>query len=235
MRALQQDAVQQEQARQGAAAREPARREAARESPWHGDRPAGGLRELKKARTRASIQEHALRLFLEHGYAATTVEQIAQAAEVSPSTFFRYFPTKEDVVLYDDFDPLLISAYRGQPAELSPVGAMRGALHTVFDSVPEERQVLERERGRLVFAVPELRARTMVEMQSTAVMLSEVIAERVGRAPGDFEVRNLTGALVGVLLTAMLDVIDDPDTGADADFLERMDAALAHLERGLPL
>src|SRR5690348_18511042 len=97
-----------------------------------------GLRERKKARTRAAIREHALRLFHEQGYDATTVEQIAEAAEVSPSTFFRYFPTKEDVVLYDDVDPLLIAAFAAQPPELSPIQAMRNAMLDVFTSIPPE-------------------------------------------------------------------------------------------------
>ena len=78
------------------------------------------LRERKKARTRASLREHALRLFREQGYQATTVEQIAAAAEVSPSTFFRYFPTKEDVVLQDDMDTRMIAALEQQPAGLGP-------------------------------------------------------------------------------------------------------------------
>lgn len=70
-----------------------------------------GLREDKKARTRAAIRDHVMRLFRERGYAETTVDQIARAAEVSPSTFFRYFPTKETLVLADDHDPALVAAY----------------------------------------------------------------------------------------------------------------------------
>ncbi|ABW13376.1 regulatory protein TetR [Parafrankia sp. EAN1pec] len=57
--------------------------------PSSTDRAAPGLRERKKARTRAAIQTHALRLFREQGYNATTVEQIIDAAEVSETTFFR--------------------------------------------------------------------------------------------------------------------------------------------------
>lgn len=78
-----------------------------------------GLRERKKAKTHAAIQEHAMRLFAEQGYEATTVEQIAAAAEVSPSTLFRYFPTKQDIVLHDALDPLLFAAFGEQPPELS--------------------------------------------------------------------------------------------------------------------
>src|SRR5437016_8102361 len=93
------------------------------------DRPALGLRERKKAKTRAAIQAEALRLFREQGYDATTVEQIADAAEVSPSTFFRYFPTKEDVLLRDDMDELWLDLLRAQPPGLPPLPALRAALH----------------------------------------------------------------------------------------------------------
>ena len=56
-----------------------------------------GLRERKTLKTKEAIQREALRLFEEQGYGETTIEQIAAAAEISPSTFFNYFPTKEDV------------------------------------------------------------------------------------------------------------------------------------------
>ena len=96
---------------------------------------AGGLRERKKARTRAAIRREAMRLFREHGYEETTVEQIAEAAEVSPSTFFRYFPTKEDVVLLDEYDDLIVEAFRAQPPELTPLQAIRKALSEVMGTL----------------------------------------------------------------------------------------------------
>ena len=98
----------------------------------------GRLRERKKAKSRAVIQQQAMRLFTEKGYEATTVEQISEAAEVSPSTFFRYFPTKEDVVLYDSLDPILLEAIRTQPAELSPIKAIMAAWLTSEDMRPEK-------------------------------------------------------------------------------------------------
>src|SRR5262245_33296845 len=115
------------------------------------DKPRLGLRERKKVKTRATIQEQAMRLFREEGDDQTTVEQIAEAAEVSPSTFFRYFPTKEDVVIYDALDPPMINAYRAQPAELSPIQAMRAAAREVFGNLDPEQMAVLKERGMLIF------------------------------------------------------------------------------------
>src|SRR5216684_5171722 len=116
-----------------------------------------GLRERKKARTRASIREHALRLFREQGYHKTTVEQIAAAAEVSPSTFFRYFPTKEDVVLQDDMDTRLVEALERQPAGLDPLSAVRAAAREAFASLGPDELARLRETAELTLTVPELR------------------------------------------------------------------------------
>ena len=90
------------------------------------DRPLG-LRERKKIKTRQAIRREAFRLIDENGYAATTVEQIADAADVSPSTFFRYFPSKESLLLADDLDPLILAAFDAQPPDLSPTQAIRRA------------------------------------------------------------------------------------------------------------
>src|SRR6202050_5561478 len=105
----------------------------ASQPPLGAPRP-DGVRERKKARTRASLREHALRLFRDQGYTATTVEQIAAAAEVSPSTFFRYFPTKEDLVLQDDMDTRMAEAFARQPPELAPVAALRAAMREAWAS-----------------------------------------------------------------------------------------------------
>ena len=72
-----------------------------------------------------------MRLFRERGYDGATVEDIAEAAEVSPSTFFRYFPTKEDVVLRDDYDELLLEIFVKLPPDLTPLQACREAVRSI--------------------------------------------------------------------------------------------------------
>ncbi|MEE6260517.1 acyl-CoA-like ligand-binding transcription factor [Plantactinospora sonchi] len=189
-----------------------------------------GLRERNKARTRAEIRRQALRLFRDQGYAATTVEQIAAAAEVSQSTFFRYFPSKEDVVLRDDLDPLVYEAFVAAPAELTPIQAFRSAIRTVYLGLSPEQRAEEWARHRLTQSVPELRARNLDSLLQAMGLFTEAVARRVGRQPDDLAVRAFVGALVGVGLAVLLNADQDP-----SGYLELFDEGLAQLEAGLPL
>jgi AcrR family transcriptional regulator len=191
-----------------------------------------GLRERKKARTRAAIQEHALRLFREQGYAETTVDQIAAAAEVSPATFFRYFPTKEDTVLYDAIDPLMIEVFRAQPAELSPIQALRATLRNGYAALSPEQLRSETERQRLFDSTPELRARMMEQYYNGIEMLAGLAAERSGRDPGDIAVRAWAGAVIGVVMAASY---SHGDGRSIEHSIDAIDEGLAQLEAGFPL
>ncbi|HEX9998944.1 MAG TPA: TetR family transcriptional regulator [Actinoplanes sp.] len=191
-----------------------------------------GLRERKKAKTRATIRETAMRLFEEQGYAATTVDQIADAAEVSPSTFFRYFPTKEDVVLTDDYDPVILAAVRAQPAGMHPIDAIIGAIRTVFGRMTPAEVDAERRRQRLFQAVPELQARMMQQTSAVLELFAEAIAEQCGLPPDDFSARVMAGAVIGAVLAVL-----PPGRDGDHGFpdLDRVTAALTLLRDGLPL
>jgi len=193
------------------------------------EQPSPGLRERKKAKTRAAIQAAALHLFERQGYQATTVDQIAEMAEVSQSTFFRYFPSKEDVVLLDRYDPLLLAALVAQPAELSPIAALRRTLRSVLGGLPADELERERQRAMLVVSVPELRARALDDLTASLQPFNEAVAERTGRPVDDSAVRALTGAVLGVSISAMVTASQDPS----ADWIELMDTGLAHLEAGL--
>jgi AcrR family transcriptional regulator len=193
---------------------------------------SAGLRERKKARTRAAIRQHALRLFDEQGYSATTVEQIAEAAEVSPATFFRYFPTKEDVVLQDDFELVTLADLEALPAELGPIAAFRAAAAASWRSMPPEGAADFAKTTRLSMSVPEIRARALDELARTIDVIAASLAQRAGRSPDDFEVRNIAGAVIGVVMAASMPWDKEIDPAA---MFERIDAGLAHLEAGLPL
>ncbi len=193
-----------------------------------------GLRERKKAKTRASIREHALRLFGEQGYAATRVEQIAEAAEVSPATFYRYFPTKEDVVMQDDLDVLTLDALEAQPSGLSPVAAVRAAVAEARAGFTEEERERFRQTTELTMAVPEIRARALDEFARTIDVSAAVLAKRSGREPDDAAVRALAGAVFGVIMATTLPALEHGPIDLDAIFAS-IDAGLAQLEAGFPL
>ncbi|HME50205.1 TetR family transcriptional regulator [Mycobacterium sp.] len=185
-----------------------------------------GLRERKKLKTRETIRREAFRLIDENGWANTTVEQIAEAAEVSPSTFFRYFPSKESVLMADDLDPVLMAAFERQPADLSPAVALRRAFEATIETISDDQWEFERTRQRLVFSIPELKAAQFDEYYRTIRMLTEALARRLGRDAGDFEVRVFAGALAG----AMMAVIDEVPMS-----VERIYPALDFIDAGMPL
>ncbi|MFF0269672.1 TetR family transcriptional regulator [Kribbella sp. NPDC004536] len=191
-----------------------------------------GLRERKKAKTRAAIQEHALRLFRDQGYAETTVQEIADAAEISPATFFRYFPTKEDTIVLDRLDPLMIELFRGQPPELPPTEALRTAIRQSLGALSEDEWALESERQKLVMNAPELRVRMLDQLYAGIDLLAELAAERTGRSPDDFAVRAWAGGVVGLMMaTYRLLAVESPLP----EYLATMDRAFDQLAAGLPL
>ncbi len=189
----------------------------------------GGLRERKKAKTKAAIQRHAVRLFTEQGFAATTVEQIAEAAEVSPSTVFRYFPTKEELVMFDPYDPVIFAEFQRQPPELSLIQAWRHALLAAFANMTEDEVTGQLERGRLVLSVPELWGATLKDTRHSLEVMTNLSAERVGRPASDPALRATVGAFFGVMLTEALDWVRTEDRHV----LAKLDEALAHLDDGL--
>ncbi|MEV7806562.1 TetR family transcriptional regulator [Microbispora sp. NPDC088329] len=196
------------------------------------DRAVTSLRERKKAKTRRTIQEEAMRLFAEQGYDATTVEQIAEAAEVSPSTFFRYFPTKEDVVTQDDYDPILLEAIKAQPADLPPLTALRAAFRSALESMGAEELDRMLARTKLSASVPALRARTVEGLYATIDVLAGAVAERAGRDPRSPAVRTLVGAVMGIMLPALFTWVEQ-DGRTPLPVL--LDEALGYLEAGLPI
>jgi AcrR family transcriptional regulator len=188
--------------------------------------PVPGLRERKKVRTRATIRREALRLFEEKGYANTTIEQIAHAADISSSTFFRYFRAKEAVLLSDDLIEPIVDAFIEAPAELSPIAAYRYAVAATFDAMTEAERVDIMVGERLMYSMPEARGLLYAEYMRLIGLITDGLAIRLRRPAGAFERRMIAGAIVGVLMAAAdgTPMADDP-----------ISRGLSYLEAGMPL
>ncbi len=189
----------------------------------------GGLRERKKVRTREAILREAFRLFHERGYGATTVEQIAEATEISPATFFRYFPTKEDLATLDRFPPLM-EALPAQPPG-PPVAVLRGAFRAAFATLSAEEIAAGHAREVFAATIPELVAANLRRSPGLLQEMRELLADRAGCAPDDPRLRDVIGAVFGVVTMVWLQWAQNPGLDGPAE----IDRALAHLESGLGL
>lgn len=194
-----------------------------------------GLRERKKRRTRAALHAAAMRLFAERGYEATTVADIAAAADVAPRTFFAYFPVKEDVVYaaYEQklsrFDELLAARTPGTTA----IDALRAWIAELAEEpplAPDEEELI----ARLTAAHPALAERRVGLMHRMEDALTREITRDLGPSGEPLQARMAAAAAVAVL-TAMdptacepgADQLDDDEKTA---ILER---AFAFLDAGL--
>ncbi|MFF7308679.1 TetR family transcriptional regulator [Streptomyces sp. NPDC008137] len=195
------------------------------------DRPPPGLRERKKIKTRRAIRGAAYTLIEEQGYDATTIEQIADRAEVSASTVFRYFPTKEDIVVTDEWAPVMAAELRARPEDESWADLVRHLMRTALDLSLAEEPGVARLRARLGVEVPAVRARMIESTAATGLLLREALADRSGLAPDSLELRVFAMSVLGGLTEVSHYWAE---TGHRDDVRDLVDRALDVLEHGLP-
>jgi len=196
------------------------------------ERSRPGLRERRKALTAAELEAAAYRLFGERGFDNVTVDDIAAEADVSRRTFFRYFASKEDVLLADHFVQLarLREAMAARPTDEPIVTALRNALLSLTGDFEERKEKIIL-RGRLMRDTPSLQARSLVHQKLWEDAMQEMVADRLGVDP----VKDLRpGVLAAAALAAMRVAFTNWLTaGCDGDLIELTTEALDLLDGGL--
>ncbi|MFP3906952.1 MAG: TetR/AcrR family transcriptional regulator [Acidimicrobiales bacterium] len=190
------------------------------------------LRERKRLAMMRHVQDVAIALFEEHGFGKVTIEQVAQAAEVSPSSVYRHFGTKEQLVLWDEYDPVLIERLAQFLVDHPPVQAMREMLRTVGHPLlgPNEDQV--RATVRWWVEEPSVEAAASAHVTATTEAIAQVIAVAYEREPDELQVRVIAGALVSAVESALRTW---HRRGFEPRLLDLIDDALAVCEGGLRL
>jgi AcrR family transcriptional regulator len=189
-------------------------------------------RARKKSATKQAIQEHALRLFVKKGYDATTVDEIAAAAGVSHMTFFRYFPRKEEVVEYDEYDPLLEQLIAARPPDEPPLVVLHNAIRVGFEKILTTDREALLIRTRLVLRNPVLRSRNLVAQDTTRDLFANALARRAGLTEPDLAMTVQASAALDAVGVAMMAWVDGNN---DTDPVALIDTAFAAFEAGVSL
>jgi len=189
--------------------------------------PEPDWRQRKKTATRGRIRASALRLFRELGYDTTTVEQIAAAAGVSHMTFFRYFPAKEDVVLSDDYDPLIASAIAQTPATWPVIRRIRtvlaDGLRLIYDT---DRDTLF-DQVKLIVATPALRDRLWADQIATQQLILQALSAGQDEQRPSFQTRVTVAACLAAASTAILTWVESDGTPELPDLMAQAFDTLA--------
>ncbi|MGW4772808.1 TetR family transcriptional regulator [Nocardia sp. NPDC004278] len=156
------------------------------------------LRDRKKERTRRAIADAALRLFVEHGYDAVTVADIAAEADVGTRTLHRYYPSKDELLFAEDDEHRaeLARLLAARPAEESPEETMAAVIGPLVEHF-SDRLADMRARDALIAATPALQARELAKRNAVESLLAEHLARRMGVEVGT-DVRPLLWAKVGM-------------------------------------
>jgi AcrR family transcriptional regulator len=172
-----------------------------------GTQPRGGrsfdLRERKRTRTRFMIQTEALRLFADKGYAQTTVEEIADAAAISPRTFFRYFPSKEDVVMWDEYDPLALELLDARPDDEPLAESFRANTRESLGGLLRKDPERLLSRIRLALTVPVLRARFLDEQTQGIEQIARFLTSKRGNPVDELSLQVVGSALLAAVAVAL--------------------------------
>lgn len=168
-------------------------------------RAFGGLslRERKRLRTKQMVQVEAMRLFAEKGYEQTTVDDIAHAAAMSPRTFFRYFPSKEDVVLWDEYDDHPVAELLTIKLADEPLAQVVGAIRYMMTDLYSRDPAFHLARVKLGFSVPEIRARFFDRGVEIAGPVFRELADAVGMDPDGVRARVQFGMIFTAAVVAV--------------------------------
>ncbi len=161
---------------------------------------APGLRERKRLAAMTRIQDRALELFEERGFDGVTVEEIAAASDVSPSSVYRWFGTKEELVLWDEFDPEIDRHLGPALAEEVPLAGLRRVVVGVVEGLTADREHQVRRRAALMMSTPELEQAASARTYEMAEHIGRAMAQRLGRPLEDLEVQVFSHAFTGGIL-----------------------------------
>jgi AcrR family transcriptional regulator len=190
-----------------------------------------GLRERRRVRVKLMVQAEALKLFADKGYEQTTIDDIAHAAAMSPRTFFRYFPTKEDVVLWDEYDELPFEELLSSQEHEDPLVRLISAVRRIITSIHDRDRDLLLARTKLSFRVPEIRARFLDQQAATVGAVYPQLALALGGDPEDLGLR----VMLSAMFTAMLVAVErwQHDDGRK-DLIDVVDEAVNALAKDRP-
>jgi AcrR family transcriptional regulator len=192
-----------------------------------------GLRERKKEHVRTTIQKEAIRLFTEQGYEQTTVEQIADAAGVSPATVYRYYRSKEDLVVTDEYDPIVIASLLDRPADEPIIESVRAMMTGVVAEYFDRDHELLIARHQLRRKTPALAAAFIEEQERTIELFAALMARHLRRPTNDLDVRIACGALTGALQEAFSLWFEQGASGGERRIREVLNRAIDRVESAL--